>query len=401
MKRCYAKFGGSPAFATGLHVAQLNLPPLEKVEAAFRGIFERRYFANNGPLVQELDHKLAARLGAPHAVCVTNGTVALTILVHAMASEAGPGGEVIVPAFTFPATAQAICWAGLTPVVADVSVETQMLTAEIAAPLITSRTVGILGVHVWGRVCDPESLEHLARARGIKLIFDACHSIGCTHRGRPVGTFGNGEAFSLHATKVVSASEGGFVTTTDPALADRIRVIRNFHAIPGSRAEHLRMNGKMSEAQAALALLSLDELEKNIADNRARHEAYRRGLADLDGVTMVEPMAGDVSNYQYVVIRIEHGRFGLHRDHLFHMLMAENVICRRHFYPGLHRMQPFATLPQVRASSFPGTEHLCDTLLQLPTGQPISIAHVDAICDLIRDMVSDADEIAGKLKVLS
>jgi dTDP-4-amino-4,6-dideoxygalactose transaminase len=389
--RDLAYFGGEPAFSEPLHLAQLNLPDWEKAERSFREIFQRRYFTNNGPMVRALDDAFAEHLGVGHAVCVTNGTIGLMILARALELR----GEVIAPAFTFPATVQALNWAGLKPVLCDVSPHTHMISPSTVAALVSDRTVGIAGVHLWGRACDPEGLQEFADRRRLTLFFDACHTVGCTHQGRRFGGFGAGEVFSFHATKVLNAAEGGCVTTNDPRLADRLRTLRNFHASETFAPAATRINGKMSEAQAAMALLSLDDLPRNIAANRARFERYAAGLRGLPGVALMPYPEQEANNFQYVVVEIDKGSAGLSRDTLLALLKAENVICRRHFYPGVHRMAAYAGTDAMRAGGFPATDLLCGSLLQLPTGQPISHDDVDRVCALVADMLGRAEEITA------
>lgn len=371
-----AVLGGTPAFASPLHVAQVNLPPWEKVEAAFRGIFERHYFANHGPLVQKLDEAFAETAGVEHAVCVTNGTVALMLLARALELS----GEVIVPAFTFPAAVQALVWANLKPVFCDVERDTQMISAATVEPKITSRTSAVLGTHLWGRPSDPDGLAALCERRGLKLFFDACHAIACTHNGKRIGGFGGGEAFSFHATKVMNGAEGGCMTTNDTRIADRLRTIRSFHASQTFAQVPVRFNGKMSEAQAAFALLSLEELDENIAANKTRYAAYKQGLAGLPGMAVIKYDDKEENNFQYVVLEVDEKEFGLTRDHVYQALSAENVLCRRHFYPGVHKISPFSE----QKVSLPNTDFLCGRLLQVPTGQAVSTDDIARICERIR-----------------
>ncbi len=388
-----AAFGGAPAFAQPVHVAQLNLPEWKKVEHSFREMFQRRYFANNGPLVQQLDRVFAEHLGVAHAVCVTNGTVGLMILARALELS----GEVIVPAFTFPATVQALSWAGLTPILCDVSRDTHMITPATVAPRLSDRTAAILGVHVWGRACDPEGMAGLAAKHDLALFYDACHTVGCTHRGRPFGGFGDGEVFSFHATKVLNAAEGGCIATNDRRLADRLRTMRNFSASGTFADVPVRINGKMSEAQAALALLSLEELPKNIAANKSRYDRYSDGLRNLRGVSLMRYPAGEANNHQYIVLEIDEETAGLSQRALLQLLTAENVLCRRHFFPGLHRVRPYVDSISVEGGDFTTTERLCRSLLQLPTGQVITHSDIDKICGLIRGILSRAEEISVAL----
>ena len=390
MDKRFAVLGAPPAFTQPLHVAQLNLPPWEMLEQQFRGIFARRWFTNKGPLIAQLDAAVASALDVKHAVCVANGTLALMLMIKSLEVR----GEVLVPAFTFPATAQAVSWAGLKPVLCDVDPRTHMLTAATAAPRITAATGAILGVHAWGQIADTEGLQVLAQQHGLALCFDACHAFGCRRQGVAVAAMGAAAAFSFHATKIVNAAEGGCITTDDDQLADRLRAMRSFYTSETDPAVPLRLNAKMSEAQAALALLSLADLPANIAANRTRHQRYLQGLAGVPGLRLLDIAPHDDGNYQYVVVEVDAAAAGIGRDTLFSLLQSENVFCRRHFHPGLHRMPPYSGQAPAEGWALPATEHLCDSLLQFPSGQAVSLDDTDRICELVRRIVANADSLA-------
>lgn len=390
----FAAFGAAPRFQQPLHTAQINLPAWEKTEEAFRAVFERRFFTNHGPMLAELDKEFARFAGVKHAVCVTNGTVALML----MARSLGLKGEVIVPAFTFPATVQALVWAGFEPMLCDVDPRTHMLSAELAEPLISERTAAILGVHLWGRACAPTELEALANKWGLKLIFDACQGLGCVSNGRRFGGFGDAEAFSFHATKLINAAEGGCVTTNDDEVAARLLTMRSFSPNHEFADVHPRMNAKMSEAQATLALLSLAEAEQNIAANTLRHSAYSQGLAGLPGIEVMQYAKQDKNNHQYVVLDIDPEECPLTRDQLYTLLQAENVICRHHFHAGLHRLPPLNADFDTRRRAFPNTDRLTTRLLQLPNGQALTENQVEQVCDLVRDLIAHAPAVRKKMR---
>ena len=266
-----ALFGGTPAFTEPLQVDQLYLPRWSDFEEMCRGIFRRRYFANHGPLVRELDDRFAEHLGVRNAVSITNGTLSLMVAAKALDLS----GQVIVPAFTFPATAQALSWAGLTPVFCDVDPTTHNLSVELVEPLINDQTCAVLGVHLWGRACNPYDLADLCDRHGLLLFFDAAHAINCTYDGRKIGGFGCVESFSFHATMMLNGAEGGCLTTNDDELANCIRTVKNFHESQSFAKVPLRINGKMSEAQAGMVLLGLKELPNNISRNR-QSSSHRR-----------------------------------------------------------------------------------------------------------------------------
>lgn len=384
-----AYFGGTPVFSAPLHVAQINIPPWETVKDSFKAIFKRKYYANHGPLVNELDKRFAEFIGCQHAVSVTNGTVALMVLAKGLALA----GEVIVPAFTFPATVQALSWAGLKPVLCDVDAETHMLTPATISRHITPKTCGILGVHIWGRPCMPELLQSFADTNGYILFYDACHGIGCASNGKKIGNFGSGEAFSFHATKILNGGEGGCITTNDPELADRLRTIRNFHPSETYARVPLRLNGKMSEAQAALALLSLEEYSQNVAANKIRYDALKQEIEDIQGIRLVSYDPENSNNYQYLVLEVDEQKAGLSRDILLTLLSAENIFCRRHFYPGVHKMTPYSN----QNAEFPVTDMLCKQLLQLPNSQNMTAETIQRIALLIRMILSFSNDITKRV----
>ncbi|MBF0169636.1 MAG: aminotransferase class I/II-fold pyridoxal phosphate-dependent enzyme [Nitrospinae bacterium] len=374
-----ALFGGTPLFTEPKHVGQLYLPEWSRFESSFQGIFDRGYFTNHGPLVRQLEERLAGYLGVRHAVCMVNGTVALMVAAKALDLK----GEVIVPAFTFIATAQALLWAGLDPVFCDVDPVTHTMTAERVAPLITDKTSAILGVHLWGRPCDVLPLESLARDRGLALFFDAAHAAGCSMGNRMIGGFGHMEIFSMHATKALSAGEGGFVTTDDDRLADRLRTVRNFHLSETFVKVPLRINAKMSEAQAALGLLGLESLPAISAANKVLYDAYVRCLSPLDGLSPLLFDEHEANNYQYMVVEVDKNLCGYTRDQVVRLLHAEGILARRYFTPGAHRIPPFCDRYPRFVEALPVTDGLSERLMQLPLGQGVSSGDVEKVGDLL------------------
>jgi dTDP-4-amino-4,6-dideoxygalactose transaminase len=383
-----AWFGASPRIARELHAGQINLPSWEKIEKAMGKIFEREYFTNNGPLVQQFEQEFAAYLNVSHAVCVANGTFALMIMYKALDLK----DEVIVPAYTFPATVQALSWAGLKPVLCDVDPKTQIPSILHIETCLTPQTSAIVLTHTWGRSAHSPKIETFAKKHGLKLAYDACHGIGCIHNGQKIGNFGMAEAFSFHATKIINAAEGGCVVTNDDGLAVKLRASRSFHSCAQDPEGILRLNGKMSEAQAALALLSLEDLPLNLEANRIRYEAYRQALVGIPGVTL-DDYNSALNNHQYVNVFIDEAKAGLSRDKVFDLLAAENIFCRRHFMPGMHNTPPYNNSLQNHKSMFKSTDWLCRRILQLPNSQNVSVEDVAIICDLIREIISLGPQI--------
>src|SRR6185369_3387994 len=203
------------------------------------------------------EQRVAKMLGVRHCIAMCNATVALEITIRAL----GLTGEVLVPSFTFIATAHALQWQQIIPVFCDVDPETHCLNPRSVEKMITPRTTGIIGVHLWGRGCDIGSLSEIARSNGLKLLFDAAHAFGCSYEGRMIGGFGDAEVFSFHATKFFNTFEGGAVTTNDDDLAEKIRLMKNFGFAGYDQVIYLGTNGKMSEVSAAMGLTSLESLD--------------------------------------------------------------------------------------------------------------------------------------------
>jgi dTDP-4-amino-4,6-dideoxygalactose transaminase len=388
-----AVFGNKPAFAEPLHVGRPNLPDKQAILDRIAGALDRHWLTNGGPLVAEFEHRVAQQLGVRHCVAVANGTIALELAIRAL----GLTGEVILPSYTFIATAHALSWQQVSPVFGDVDRVTHTIDAYEIDRLITPRTTAILGVHLWGRGCNVEELSALAAERGLTLFFDAAHAFGCTYRGQPIGRFGACEVFSFHATKFVHCGEGGAVTTNNDELADRLRLLRNFGFVGYDCVTAIGTNGKMSELSAAVGLTSLDCMAAIVTANQAIHATYRRELAGLRGVRLLAYEPNEASNYQYVVLEVDERSAGLSRDELAAVLAAENVLARRYFFPGCHRMEAYRGAEIGRELELPVTEYLAERVLVLPTGLQVDESSIVRIAGILRTAVENALVVRGRL----
>jgi dTDP-4-amino-4,6-dideoxygalactose transaminase len=388
-----ALFGGTPAFAEKLHVGRPNIGERDRLFERINDILDSRRFTNGGTYVREFECRLADLVGVRHCVALCNGTVALEVAVRAL----GLTGEVIVPSFTFIATTHALQWQGLTPVFCDIDPRTHNLDPACVEPLITPRTTAIIGVHVWGRPCDVDALERIARRHRLRLLFDAAHALACSHRGKMIGSFGDAEIFSFHATKFVNTAEGGAVATNDSELAARVRLMSNFGFSGYDNVVSLGTNGKMNELCAALGLTTLESVEEFIAVNRRNYELYRRELTGLPGLELVTYESLERQNYQYVVVTVDEGRAGLSRDDLVRVLQAENVLARRYFHPGCHRLEPYRSRSEPATLSLPYTEALSQRVMSLPTGTGVKPEAIVSICRILRLVVNEHDEVRRRL----
>lgn len=374
--------GAPPAFEEMLHVGRPNMGDRAAFMRHVEDIFERRWLSNDGPLVQEFEQKVAAHLGVKHCVAMCNGTIALEIAIRALGLE----GEVIVPAYTFVATAHALQWQGITPVFADIDPATHTLDPVAVRRMITPRTSGIIGVHLWGRAAPVEALQAIADEHGLKLMFDAAHAFTCTYGGRRIGSFGACEVLSFHATKFFNSFEGGAVVTNDDALARTIRLMRNFGFSGLDQVSYPGTNGKMIEIAAAMGLVNLESVDDVIAANRANYLAYRDELAGIAGVRLLDYDESERNNYQYVIIEVAPD-CAVPRDTLVDILRAENILARRYFWPGCHKMEPYRSLFPHAGLLLSATEAVAASVIVLPTGQTMDALKIAVVGEVIRTAI--------------
>jgi dTDP-4-amino-4,6-dideoxygalactose transaminase len=373
--------GAAPAFEEMLHVGRPNMGDKAAFMQHVEDIFERRWLSNDGPLVQQFEAEVAAHLGVKHCVAMCNGTIALEIAIRALGLE----GEVIVPAYTFVATAHALQWQGITPVFADIDPLTHTLDPAAVRKMITPRTTGIIGVHLWGRGCAVDELQAIADEHGLKLMFDAAHAFTCSLGGRKIGSFGACEVLSFHATKFFNSFEGGAVVTDDDALAHTMRLMRNFGFSGLDQVSYPGTNGKMIEIAAAMGLVNLASIDDVVAANRSNYLAYRDELAGIPGVRLLAYDERERNNYQYVIIEVG-PEYAVGRDALVDALRAENILARRYFWPGCHKMEPYRSLFPHAGLLLPATEAVAASVIVLPTGQTMDPQKIAVVAQVIRTL---------------
>lgn len=352
-----------PRFTAELPVGLNVLPEWDRLEAAFTGILDRRYFANNGPLVRELDKEFARIAGAKHAVCVVNEMVGTMILAKSLCGA----GEVVIPPYVSKPTVDALEWAGLTPVLADVDPESGLLTARAASKAVTRRTVAVLRVHLFGLTGGSPELENLAGETGLRLIVDAADSVPAGDGDR---SFGAGESFSFGSGSLIFAGEGGCVTTNSDELADRLRTMRNFHAGETFATVPLRLNGKMSEAQAALGLLALSNMAANVEANRKRIQRFVERLRGTPGISVWSSSGSEGRCSRRVILRFDESVARRSRTKTAEALAEENV---RTQYP---------IDADWAIGELPAFAQLAGSLLELPNNPNMTLEDVDFVCEV-------------------
>jgi len=335
-----------------------------------------------GERVAAFEGGLAERLGTPHAVACSSGTAALHLALLAL--DIGPGDEVIVPAFTYPATGNVVALCGATPVLVDVLPDTFAIDPEQVERHLSPRTRAILPVHPFGLSADFEPLLALAESSGAVLVEDAACALGATWHDRPCGTLGRLGCFSFHPRKAITTAEGGLVATADTELAERVRCLRNHGLV--RREGHVDfveagLNYRMSEVHAAIGLVQLGKLDAAIADRRRVAAAYRATLADLPWLALPAEPPGRVHVYQSYVVVVREGR---DRDAVIAHLRAGGAEATIGTY-ALHLLDFYARTCGLRPDDLPVARRLYERTVSLPIYRGMPDEAIARVAELLHD----------------
>jgi dTDP-4-amino-4,6-dideoxygalactose transaminase len=367
---------GRPVFSKLLPIVDPEGVPGEEFLEEVREILASKQLTN-GAYVRKFEEAAAEYLGVAHCVAVSSCTAGLLLVLKV----SDLSGEVILPSFTFHATAHAVVWNGLTPVFADCDAKTFCIAPEAVRAQVSSRTVAILAVHLFGNPAAIEELEEIAAGSRIPLVFDAAHAFGSSRQSKRLGGFGTAEVFSFSPTKLVVAGEGGLVTTRDTRLAERLRAARNYGDAGNYNPEVLGVNARMSEINAAMALHGLMGLDARIERRNEIRLRYERKLRDVAGIRFQEVSEGGRSTFKDFSVIVDEKEFGHSRDWLVEVLHRENIGARKYFSPPVHRQKLYSAMWDGRA--LPVTDLVSDGVVSLPIYSSLSDDSVDKVCEVI------------------
>jgi dTDP-4-amino-4,6-dideoxygalactose transaminase len=351
----------------------------------------------NGPRVRELEAAVAARLGVAHVVAVGSCTAGLMLTYQALG--VGPGRRVLLPSFTFAASAHAVVWAGAEVDFVEITAERVSLdVADLAARFEGETPVAaISATHVYGHPAEVEAIDALAAEHGVPVVYDAAHALGSERAGRAIGGFGRAEVFSLSPTKVVVAGEGGIVATDDDELAERVRLGRDYGNPGDYDCRFPGLNARMSELHAAVALASFAGLDQHIEARQGLVERFEKATSAIPGLRLVRPARGDRSTYKDLTVVVDEPAFGLTAGELQQALAAEGIDSRRYYSPPIHRQQAYAgRWPSARP--LPLTDEMAAAVLSPPLWSHLSVDQIEAVAGTIANLHDSADEVRGVLR---
>ncbi|MBI2463485.1 DegT/DnrJ/EryC1/StrS family aminotransferase [Candidatus Peregrinibacteria bacterium] len=386
-----AVLGNAPMFDITVPITSPTIPPVENIMRSYKKIFKSGMLTNF-KYVEAFEESVKNYTGAKYAVATNSCMNGMMLILKIL----GLKGEIIMPSFTFHATAHAAAWNGLELVFVDCDPETYNIDPVKVEAAITKKTSAILGVHLFGNPADIESLEKIAKKHGLKLIFDAAHGFGTIYHGKKIGSFGNAESFSLSPTKLLTSGEGGMVTTNDADLAKKLRTGRNYGDPGNYDSEFSGFNARMSELHAALGIESIKALEKNVVRRNKMVELYKKFLSKIPGISFQKIESGNRSSYKDFSIYIDESAFGLSRDHVCEALGKENIITKKYFYPPVHVQKAFQFYPK-RDTGLKITCMVSENSLSLPLFSHIPEKTIKKICNAVLALHEHADEVKKSL----
>lgn len=370
-------------FPEPIYVTRPILPDLQAFYLKLNAIWAAKQLTNNGPQLKILEEKLLQKLKVPNLSLLNNGTTALMLACKSLELA----GEVITTPFTFAATPHVLTWNNLTPVFCDIDPISLNIDPKKIEACITPQTRAILGVHVFGTPCDVFKIQNIADRHGLRVIYDAAHAFGVEINGKGIGTFGDISMFSFHATKLFHTAEGGALAYNDHNLKQYINLLRNFGIKNEEEVILPGINGKMNEIQAALGLVILDGIDREMSKRKDIADKYQQCFTGTDGINCM--MLNDVSikpNYQNFVIRIDQQRFGMSRDDVYDELKKYNIYTRKYFYPLCSNYGNYTELPSSKAGNLPIANKIAGEVLSLPFYGDLSLDSVEKICLILTGM---------------
>lgn len=382
-----AMLGGPPAFPDGLPLVRPTIDDPEALIAALGRVVDSGMLTN-GAQVRQLEEAVGERLGT-EVVAVSSCTAGLMLVLQAL----GATGRVVLPSFTFSASAHAVVWAGGAVDFADVEAERGTLDPNGLGELLAGASA-ISATHIYGTPCEVEALERLAGDAGIPLVFDAAHALGSARNGVPVGRFGVAEVFSLSPTKVVVAGEGGLVATTDRALADTLRMGRDYGNPGDYDTRFPGLNARMSELHAAVALSSFARLDEHVARRGELVDRFEATIAGVPGLRVVRPADGDTSTFKDLTVVVDQHAYGLEAAGLQRALKAEGIDSRRYYHPPIHGQAAYAERWRT-PRPLPVTDELARSVLSPPLWSHMSEATIERVASAVVEIHRHAAEIAA------
>lgn len=360
-----------------IYVTRSSMPPYEEYIEMIKPLWDTHRLTNMGEYHKKLEVELSKYLGVSHISLMTNGHMALEMILQAMNLK----GEIITTPFTFVSTTHAIVRNGLTPVFCDIYKNDYTIDADKIEDLITEKTSAILPVHVYGRMCNVEKIDEIAQRHHLKVIYDAAHAFGVRYREYGVAQYGDAAILSFHATKVFNTVEGGAVAYHQDELGESLYGLKNFGIRNDVTIDSVGANAKMDEFRAIMGLCNLKHIDEEIAKRKNIYLKYMETLDEVKGIEILPEQKNVVSNYAYFPILVDEKRYGRTRDELYNYLRGKDIYTRKYFYPLTSECCCYKA--QLGTKDTPVAKYVSERILTLPLFAELEMSEVNRICNYI------------------
>ncbi len=362
-----------------IFVTKPLLPDLGLMQQQLSEIWQSGILTNYGEKHALLEKELAKFLKISNIILYNNATTALLIAIRALDLK----GEVITTPFTFGATTHTLNWNNITPVFCDIDENNLCINPDKIEELITDKTSGILGVHVYGQTCAVKKIDTIAKNHHLKVIYDAAHAFTTEINNESITNYGDASILSFHATKLFNTAEGGAIVFQDERYRQKLNLLKNFGIKNEEEVVFAGINGKMNEIQAALGLLNLKLVESEQKKRSKVAEMYRLYLNNIEGIRLLKTEVGTSNSYQYFPIIIDEAKFGATRDDVHGNLKAQNIFSRKYFYPLISNYDCYKNLPSAAINKLPIANKISKQILCLPFYGDLKEEDINRICKII------------------
>lgn len=363
-------------FKDPIYITRPLLPPLKEVYEKVNDIWESKWLTNIGVQHKALESELTKYLKVKFLTLFCNGTLALEIACKALKLS----GEVITTPFTFPATVNSLYQNNLKPVFCDIKLDDFNINEDLIEDLLTPNTSAIMAVHVFGSPCEVEKIEKISEKHHLKVIYDAAHCFGVEYKNKGIGNFGDINMFSFHATKIFHTLEGGALTYNDPELKEQLFLLKNFGIKNEEEVLLPGTNAKMNEFQAAIGLLNLKLVDKEIEKRKRLISIYKSNLEKANGIKFLKEKPNVKYNYQYFPILIDDKEYKCNRNQIYDYLKKYNIFSRKYFYP---LCTDYKHCQNIKSRPIPNAKKISDQILCLPLYGNLKEQDVVKICNIL------------------
>ncbi|MGQ4876553.1 MAG: DegT/DnrJ/EryC1/StrS family aminotransferase [Promethearchaeia archaeon] len=389
-----AILGGKPSFQELLGIIRPEIRKYaEIISNKIKSICKSNMLSGVDIFTKKIEHELERFLEANYVIAMSSCTTSMILTIHALNLR---GSEVILPSFSFSATAHMLFWNNCTPKFVDIDKETFNIDPENVKESISPKTKAILATHIYGNPCDIDELQQIAEDYKLKLLFDGAHAMGTKYKNKRIGNMGDATAYSASPTKLLTTIEGGFISTKDKELAITLQRLRNYGNYPDYNVDLPGLNARLSEINAVIGLIQIDDLDTYIKNRNDYAKVFMKELKKISGIYFQKVKQGNISTYKDFSILIKENEFGLSRNEVAYALNKENIQTKFYFYPPIHKMDAYKKYTPKKELIY--TDFISNNILSIPIYNVMEHKEIFGIINAIKKIYAYAPEIKEKIR---